>query len=128
MSTVTYSAQNPYTNNRPWVDIQLNPGGSSPTLKCLVDTGADYLQINQADATAAGISLVGATPCRVRTVAGVVTLYRVSNVRVSIDGSTPKTVDVLVDASNSTKPLPAGRQVMLVAFDLGFNTSEWLRT
>lgn len=129
MTTITYASNKPYSGNRPWADLVLNPtAGTSPTLKCLVDTGADYMQVNQLDALAAGLSLAGATPMSVSTVAGTATLQLIKGVKVSIEGSTPKTVDLLVDTSNSTKPLLAGRQILLAAFDLGFNVSEWLRT
>jgi predicted aspartyl protease len=128
MTTVTYVVSKPYSGNRPWADVQLNPAAAGPTLKCLVDTGADYLQINAADATAAGFSLAGATPQPVSTAAGKATLQKVTGVKVSIESSKPLTVDVLVDTTNSTKPFLAGRQLLLAAFDVGFNTAEWLRT
>lgn len=129
MTTITFASRKAYSGNRPWADLVLNPSsGTSPTLKCLVDTGADYMQVNQLDAVAAGVSLAGAKPMSVSTVAGTATLQLVKGVQVSIEGSTPKTVDLLVDTTNSTKPLLAGRQILLAAFDLGFNVSEWLRT
>tara|TARA_R110000851_G_scaffold2632_2_gene10762 strand:- start:1252 stop:1617 length:366 start_codon:yes stop_codon:yes gene_type:complete len=119
----------PYSGNRPWADLVLNPAsGKSPTLKCLVDTGADYMQVNEIDAVAAGISLAGGVPISVTTVAGMAQLKLVCGIQVSIEGSTPKTVDLLVDTTNCTKPLIAGRQILLAAFDLGFNVTEWLRT
>lgn len=129
MTTVIYSANKPYSGNRPWADVELNPSVAAVvTLKCLVDTGADYLQINSADAVAAGISLKGATPVAVSTVAGVATLYLVTGVTVSIEGSRRLSIDLLVDTTNSTKPALAGRQLLIAAFDLGFNMSEWLST
>ena len=129
MTTVTYSFSKIYAGNRPWADVSLNPLVSPVvTLKCLVDTGADYLQINQADAIHAGISLVGATPTSVSTVAGSTTLQLVTGVKVSIEGSKILTVDVLVDTTNSTKPPLAGRLLLLAAFDLGFDISQWLST
>ena len=36
------------------------------------------------------------------------------------------TVDILVDTTNSTKPPLAGRQLLIAAFDVGFNVSNWL--
>ena len=129
MITVNFATNKPYSGNRPWADLVINPSSAtSPTLKCLVDTGADYMQINQLDAIASGMSLALATPTSVSTVAGTVTLQLVRGVHVSIEGSTPKTVDVLVDMSNATKPLLAGRQILLAAFDLGFNVTDWLQT
>ena len=129
MITVNFATKKRYSGNRPWADLVINPSsGTSPTLKCLVDTGADYMQINELDAIASGMSLAQATPTPVSTVAGTVTLQLVRGVQVSIEGSTPKTVDVLVDMSNATKPLLAGRQILLAAFDLGFNVTDWLQT
>jgi predicted aspartyl protease len=129
MITINFATNRPYSGNRPWADLVINPSsGKSPTLKCLVDTGADYMQINQLDAAASGMSLALATPTSVSTVAGTVTLQLVHGVQVSIEGSTPKTVDVLVDMSNGTMPLLAGRQILLAAFDLGFNVTDWLQT
>ena len=87
MTTVTYVANKAYSGNRPWADVKLNP--SHPvvvTLKCLVDTGADFLQINALDAAAAGFSLAKATPVPVATAAGKATLQKISSVSVSIEG------------------------------------------
>src|SRR4051794_23956034 len=110
MTTVNYATLIAYSGNRPWADVKLNPGGPGVvTLKCLVDTGADYLQINAADAAAASISLVGATATSVSTVAGAATLQLVKGVSVSIENSKTLSVDVLVDKSNSTRPALAGR-------------------
>jgi predicted aspartyl protease len=129
MSTsITYVSTKPYSGNRPWADVSLDPTSKAVTLKCLVDTGADYLQINAADAAAAGISLAGSTLATVSTVAGTATLQLVSGIQVSIEGSKVLKVDVLVDMSNSTKPPLAGRQLLLTAFDLGFDVSQWLST
>ena len=128
MISVTYSVNKPYSGNRPWADVTLAPSGAAVTLKCLVDPGADFLQINALDASAAGFSLVGATPVPISTAAGSATLQKVGAVKVSIEGSKTLTVDVLVDTTNKTKPALAGRQLLLAAFDIGFNTSEWLMT
>lgn len=128
MSSVTYSVKKSYSGNRPWADVTLAPSGKAVTLKCLVDTGADYLQINALDAGAAGFSLAGATPVPISTAAGSATLQKVGAVSVSIEGSKSLTVDVLVDTTNKTKPPLAGRQLLFAAFDIGFNTSEWLMT
>ena len=129
-NTISYVKKIPYSGNRPYADVQLlnNSGGRGPTIKCLVDTGADYLQINVADANAVGLSLVGATSKTVSTVAGTAKLMLVSKVDVFIENSSLLTVDVLVDTTNSTKPQLAGRQLFLTAFDAGFGVSDWLRT
>lgn len=128
MTTVIYFKSKLYSGNRPYADVVLNPSIAKVTLKCLVDTGADFLQINAADAKAAGFSLGTAIPHRVSTAAGIVTLQKITGVSVTIEGSKTLTVDVLVDTTNSTKTPLAGRQLLLAAFDIGFNTSEWLST
>lgn len=126
MTTVSYTGSTPYLGNRPWADVVLNPGSGAPVLKCLVDTGADYLQINAADARAAGVPVTG-HPTLVSTVAGSASLQLVSGVSVSIEGSAAVVVDVLVDPTNSTRPVLAGRQLLLAAFEIGFDVSQWLR-
>lgn len=128
MTTITYAATKPYSGNRPWADVTLDPGGKAVTLKCLVDTGADYVQINAADASAAGISLAGATLRTVSTVAGTAMLQLVTGVQVTIEASKVLTIDVLVDMTNSTKPPLVGRPSLLAAFDLGFDVTQWLST
>jgi hypothetical protein len=64
----------------------------------------------------------------VSTVAGTATLRLVKGIKVSIDGSKAITVDILVDMANATKPSLAGRQLLLKAFDIGFDSKQWLRT
>jgi predicted aspartyl protease len=129
MATVTYSSSKRYKGNKPWADVSLNPSGPAVvTLKCLVDTGADYLQINLADANAAGISLAGATPTPVSSATGRATLQLLTGISVSIEGSRTLSIDLLVDMTNSTSPPLAGRTVLLAAFDLGFDVSQWLST
>jgi predicted aspartyl protease len=129
MTTVTYSASRPYSGNRPWADVELNPSSARVvTLKCLVDTGADFLQINAADAAAAGLSLATAVPVPISTAAGKTMLQKITGASVSIEGSKILTVDILVDTTNSTKPPLAGRQLLIAAFDFGFNFTDWLST
>ncbi len=129
MTTVIYTATKPYAKKRPWADVDLQPlRAGSHVLKCLVDTGADYLQINAADATAAGISLAGAVATSVSTAGTKTILQLVKGVRVSIEGSKSLTVDLLVDTTNSTAPPLAGRQLLMAAFEIGFNPTEWLST
>lgn len=126
---VAYKKAIPYLKLRPWADVTLSPGTlTAPTLKCLVDTGADYLQINQADAVAAGISLNAASQTSVSVAGGTVSLLTVSNIKVSIEGSKVLTIDALIDPGNATQPPLAGRQLLLAAFDIGFDVGQWLRT
>jgi hypothetical protein len=128
MTTVTYGASTLFIGNRPWADIDLNPTfGSSATLKCLVDTGADYLQVNQADITSSGLSglLAAGISQSILTAGGANHgLLLISGVSVAIEGVNV-TVDILVDTTNSTSPQLAGRQVLLKAFAIGFDKTHW---
>lgn len=127
MTTISFPNSRPYSGNRPYADVILNPSfPGGPTHKCLVDTGADYLQLPASAAPLAGISLIGAAPTSVSTVAGATTLQLVKGVDVDIEGYSV-TVDVLFDPTNSSLPI-AGRQLLLKAFDLGFNNTHWLWT
>jgi hypothetical protein len=127
VTTVTYGSSKPYIGNRPWADVVLNPMWGSVTLKCLADTGADYLQVNQADAVAAGLSgpLATATAAGTLTAGGsTISLLLVAGVVVDIE-AVRVTVDLLVDPTNSTVPAIAGRQVLLKAFAVGFDKKQW---
>jgi hypothetical protein len=129
MTTVTYGSSLSYIGNRPWADVVLNPTSTSPsTLKCLADTGADYLQVNQADVVAAGLGalLAGGTAAGVTTAGGTThTLLMVRGVTVAIEG-TKVNVDLLVDTTNSTSPQIAGRQVLIKGLAaIGFDKTDW---
>jgi predicted aspartyl protease len=127
MTTISFPHNCPYSGNRPYADVILVPSfPGAPTHKCLVDSGADYLQLPASAASSVGISLIGATPTSVSTVAGATTLQLVTGVQVDIEGYTV-TVDVLFDPTNTSHAI-AGRQLLLAAFDIGFNSSDWLWT
>ncbi|MGO4477099.1 hypothetical protein AB4Z32_12705 [Massilia sp. 2TAF26] len=125
MKTFHFPNNAGFVGNRPFADVVLNPSSSStPTHKCLVDTGADYLQLPLLAATASGLSLVGATNFPISTASGAVSmLLKLSAVPVDIEGYLVS-VDVLFDPTNTALPL-AGRNVLLAAFDLGFETATW---
>lgn len=122
MTTINFVNQRSYTGNRPYADVVLLTNGT--THKCLVDTGADYLQLPAAVASPS--VLAGAISMPVSTVAGTINLQMVKNLKVEIEGY-PVVVDVLFDPTNTVMPI-AGRQLLLAAFDLGFQTSSWLWT
>lgn len=113
----------PFAGNRPWCDVRIGPSHPNSAMhKCLVDTGADYLQLPEAAATLVGISVVG-TPVSVSTVAGIANMTLVPNVDVEIEGVAVN-ISVLFDKTNVTSPI-AGRNVLLAAFELGFDVSNW---
>lgn len=114
-----------FTQNRPYADVVLDPKRrSTSTFKCLVDTGADYLQLPISAAQQAGISLASATSTNVTTVAGSTALLLVKGITVEIEGWSV-TADVLFDPLNATSPI-AGRELLLGAFELGFDVNQWL--
>lgn len=127
MKKITFSASFSFVGNRPFTDVKLNPTYSgSPTHKCLVDTGADFLQLPISAAAKAGLSMATATLYSVSTASGTVTLQRLNGVTVEIEGKAV-TVPVLFDPTN-TAPLLAGRGVLLSAFDIGMQPKAWHRT
>lgn len=128
MTRISFPNSSSYQGNRPYADVVLNPAapGGSVTHKCLVDTGADYLQLPASAARASSLSLATAIPVAVSTVAGTATMQMLKSVQVDIEGYLV-TVDVLFDSSGA-KTLIAGRQVLLAAFSLGFRPTDWLWT
>lgn len=124
MITVTYPNTIPFVGNRPYADVRLNPAyRTAPTYKCIVDTGADYLQLPAAAAAASGLSLASAVSHPITSSSGTATYQRLSGVKLEIEGQTV-TVDVLFDPTNSA-PCLAGRNVLLAAFELGLEVGKW---
>jgi predicted aspartyl protease len=127
MTTITFPHSITYTGNRPYADVLLINGPSrSTTYKCLVDTGADYLQLPASAGGSIGLSFGSAAVTTITTAAGSVNMHLVSGVTVEIERKRVS-VDVLFDPANATMPI-AGRQLLIKAFDVAFNSSEWLRT
>ncbi len=122
--TITFPNLVAFVGNRPYADVRLNPKSGSPTYKCLVDTGADYLQLPASAAAASGLSLKTAIPHPVTTAGGTAVLSRLPAVAVNIEGQTV-TVDVLFDPTNKSPPL-AGRGVLIAAFELGVRSRDWI--
>lgn len=116
-----------FVGNRPYADVRLvDLAGlqNSATHKCLVDTGADYLQLPALAAQAAGLDLSNATVHQVGTAGGkVVQLLLMRQVRVVIERRRIE-VDVMFDPSNTALPL-AGRNVLLTPFNIGFDDRAW---
>lgn len=124
MITINFANSVAFSGNRPYADVILNPGsGRSPNYKCLVDTGADYLQLPLSAIAASGLNPALAVPHRITGASGAATFQRLNRVPVRIEGQ-PVTVDVLFDPTNKAPPL-AGRNVLLAAFDLGMQSSTW---
>jgi predicted aspartyl protease len=127
MPTITYSNHKAYVANRPYADVVLIHGATrGPTHVCLVDTGADFLELPTGAATAVGLSLASGTRVPVSTAAGThVTMTKLTGVSVEVEG-TRVTVDVLFNPHG--RQLLLGRQALFAAFsDVGFQTTRWLR-
>jgi predicted aspartyl protease len=125
MTTVIYTKNILYSGNRPYADVILvSTPGNTPTYKSLVDTGADYLQLPETAANLAGISLIGGKKTTVQGISGSATMTLVSSVQITIEGIAV-TVSVLFDPNAASKPI-LGRQALMAAMDVGFNTKEWL--
>lgn len=121
---ITFKSTVRFVGNRPYADVKLNPRmSSSPTYKCLVDTGADYLQLPISAAGLASLQIASASQFIVTTAAGSQTMHMLKNVFVEIEGVGAH-VDVLFDPTNNAPPL-AGRSLLLTAFDLGFQVGDW---
>ena len=125
MIPMNYRARYPFVRNEPRADVWLEPSHpGSPNYLCLVDTGAEYLQLPYAAAAQVGLSLVHAPTKAFNTAGGTVSLPYLTALSVEIEGYLV-TVDVVFDTQ--TMPLMLlGRRALLAAYKVGFNASEWL--
>ena len=127
MTTIKFQNSALFAGNRPWADVKLlrssKPKLSVATHKCIVDTGADYLQLPELAATSIGLSLANTILYSINTAGGTVSMKMLRGAAVDIEGYLV-TVDVLLDPTNSVTPL-AGRGVLLAAFDIGMKPGEW---
>jgi predicted aspartyl protease len=124
VTTIVFNYSSPFVGARPYADVVLNPSRLGvPTHKCLVDTGADYLLLPASAATASGLSLTTSVPFTVSTANGNALMRLLTAVAVDIEGYRV-TVDVLFDPTNQCPPL-AGRGVLLPAFTMGMESSQW---
>jgi hypothetical protein len=109
----------------PYAEVVLNGPNASPRIWCLVDSGADFIQVNTSFANTAGINLANAVQRQVQTASGgTVTIDELQNVNFDVEGKT--LVDTFLFGANSI-PL-VGRTTFLNAFDVGFDVSGWMRT
>lgn len=125
MITLTFPNTVAFFKNRPCADVRLNPSNpNSPTFKCIVDTGADYLQLPVSAVTQAGLSMSRATPSKVTSATGTAQFLILTGVHVEIEGTSVSNLHVLLDPSNACPPL-AGRELLLKVFELGFQIRHW---
>jgi len=124
--TVVYANRRAYDKGRPYAWVVLVNGIVAGRPKeCLVDTGADYLQLPEIAAREVGLPVTG-TLRTVATASGVVTLNVLSGVVAEIEGHRV-TVDLVLTPGDDG-PAILGRQALLSALEVGFNRREWLWT
>lgn len=123
-STVTYTNSAPYQGNRPLAQVELLGPVATIRLLALVDTGADYLQVPEAEAIAAGFNTSLAMPITVSTAGSPVTMTLLAGETVSVEGKSV-TVSILLNPDPTSEAL-LGRDALLAAYDAGFNVNEWL--
>jgi len=125
MTILTFANGKRFVGNRPWADVILEPTyiPTPNTHKCLVDTGADYLLLPASARKGAGLLARPTTIHTSKTAGGVATFDLMTGVEVEIEGYTV-TIDVLFDPKNAATPL-AGRNLLLAAFEIGFQSSDW---
>src|ERR1051325_7754977 len=125
MTTITFLRSYPYSGNRPYADVKLSPSHpSAPSHYCLVDTGADYLMLPETAGIQVGLLPGPHVVTSASGVGGSVSCLLVSGVDVQIEGRIVHNVDVLFDTTN--RFMLAGRGLVLMAYDMGFQTSLWL--
>jgi predicted aspartyl protease len=112
---------------RAYADVQMfGPAGvNSSIIQCLVDTGSDYTILPLAIASSIGIQTTGTpiVPVTFRTAGGVqYTLPLHPAVDIRVEGYRIQVPVVFSPAAFS--PI-VGRQELLAAFDLGFDTGQW---
>lgn len=112
-------------DNRPYAEVVLRGQSASPRIWCLVDSGADTIQLNKSFANTAGISLTNAAQKTFQTASGgTTTVDELQNVTFDVEGK-PLTATCLF--GTNTVPI-LGRVTFLNAFEVGFDLNGWLRT
>lgn len=132
LSPVAYAIEYPWLSagnnfsNRPYSFISVHGPSGKVDLWALVDSGADYLQLEDTIAHSIGLgSTLASAPSATVTVSSgaTVSMKLLSGVRVTIESTT-----VLVDVLFSPAPSDAllGRTGFLAAIDVGVHSSGWM--
>jgi predicted aspartyl protease len=109
--------------NRPFEEITIHGPMGSKRLWCLVDTGADRLQVPTSVAKLIGVNLTRGQSKDVQLAGGGTSrVTEVAGINVEIEGQT-YVADCLF-GSNKTPIL--GRETILSAIDIGFDVNGWL--
>ena len=123
----TFATANAFVSNRPYADVRLiSASMGTPTHRCIVDTGADYIQLPACAATSVGINLAGYSIITVSTASGTGSMILATGLDIEVEGVFLKGESVLFDTANSPKML-LGRISLLNAFDVGFEVNTWHR-
>lgn len=110
--------------NRPYAEVIVQGSQASPRIWCLVDSGADHIQLNRSVAGSAGIATT--STITVSTAAGgSATLDVANSVTFSVEG---RSVTGRCYFGSNTVPI-LGRVSFLNAFaNVGFGTKDWMHT
>jgi predicted aspartyl protease len=124
----------PFANSKSYVGtylqpladiIIIGPTGRFAISACLVDTGADFLQIPASAATKVGLlPSPSATSIKIATAGGTIIMTKLTGAIVEIEG-TSVTTDILCHPSGTTRVL-IGRTALRALTNVGFNTTDWL--
>jgi hypothetical protein len=126
-SIVTYSTDKKFdkVDNRPYAEVVIyGNNGTSKRFLCLVDTGADDIQIHENIAPQLDFDLlIEATVDYVETASGSKTkVYIMPKVKMKVEG---KIIHEDLIFGNNNVPL-IGRRTILTAYDIGFNPTRWM--
>ena len=128
MTNLFFTKQNNFhKDNRPYADVKIiSTSVATNTTKCLVDTGADYLQLPEDIAIQAGLSLQTAQIKSIKTSSGNLETYKLlTGVKIEIEGKRIIT-DIMFGPPNCL--CLAGRIALLTAYDIGLDSKSWLCT
>lgn len=127
--TVTYLVHHPWNrpspgapaSNRPYAEVRIHGPKASPRIWCLVDSGADHLQLSRAFAATAGIGFTGSRT--VSTAGGKVTLDETNPTSLEVEGYSSS--ELCLFGSSSVQIL--GRVTFLNVFDaVGLDAKGWM--
>lgn len=128
-TTVVFDASEPYVGSRPVIDMELHgPGGPYgtvfPIANAIVDTGADYTQLEIAAAVNVGLDPANdGRIVSIATAGGVVQVHEL-DVEVECLG---QRLTIRAHFSLGAAPLLGRQGLFLFAEGAGFETTEWLQ-
>lgn len=123
--SVSFDDDDPYLGNRPHVDLILFcPAGPVQIKNALVDTGADYTQVDLGVASQAGLAPhQQGVPISLATAGGAVSAY-LMRVTVEVLGHQ---VGMQVCFAPNANPLLGRQGIFSVMDDVGFTPGDWLQ-